>query len=68
MGIARARRIAFDVLQRVATQDAYADEALRAELDETVGREDARLATQLTLGVLRWQRLLDFLIERNLTK
>jgi 16S rRNA (cytosine967-C5)-methyltransferase len=41
---------------------------LRSELDETVGREDAGLATQLTLGVLRWQRLLDFLIDRNLTK
>jgi 16S rRNA (cytosine967-C5)-methyltransferase len=68
MAIARARRIAFDVLERVATQDAYADEVLHAELDETVGREDAGLATQLTLGVLRWQRLLDFLIERNLTK
>src|ERR1019366_10466155 len=26
------------------------------------------LATELTLGVLRWQRLLDFLIDRNLTK
>ena len=31
-------------------------------------REDAGLATELTLGVLRWQRLLDFLIDRNLTK
>ncbi len=60
--------IAFDVLRRVATQDAYADELLRAELEETVGRADARLATELTLGVLRWQRLLDFLIDRYLSK
>ena len=28
---------------------------------------DAGLATEITLGVLRWQRLLDFLIDRSLT-
>ena len=68
MSISQARTIAFDVLLRVTTQDAYADEVLRAELVETVRREDAGLATGLTLGVLRWQRLLDFLIDRHLTK
>ena len=68
MNVSRARTIAFDVLRRVATQDAYADESLRAALDETVRAADAGLATELTLGVLRWQRLLDFLIDRNLTK
>jgi 16S rRNA (cytosine967-C5)-methyltransferase len=68
MSISQARTIAFDVLRRVETQGAYADEALRARLDDSVRTEDAGLATELTLGVLRWQRLLDFLIERNLTK
>jgi 16S rRNA (cytosine967-C5)-methyltransferase len=68
MPISKARSIAFDVLRRVATQDAYAEESLRAALDETVGTADAGLATELTLGVLRWQRLLDFLIDRSLTK
>jgi len=68
MKVSRARSIAFDVLRRVATQDAYADESLRAALANTVGAPDAGLATELTLGVLRWQRLLDFLIDRNLTK
>jgi 16S rRNA (cytosine967-C5)-methyltransferase len=68
MSISQARTIAFDVLRRVETQGAYADEALRAELHAGVRTEDAGLATELTLGVLRWQRLLDFLIERNLTK
>jgi 16S rRNA (cytosine967-C5)-methyltransferase len=68
MPVSRARSIAFDILRRVATQDAYADESLRAALDETVGTADAGLATELTLGVLRWQRLLDFLIDRNLAK
>lgn len=64
MPISKARTIAFDVLLRVAKQGAYADDALRAELDETVKAEDAGLATELAFGVLRWQRLLDFVIDR----
>jgi 16S rRNA (cytosine967-C5)-methyltransferase len=68
MPISRARTIAFDVLLRVAKQDAYADEALRAELASSVKAEDAGLATELVLGVLRWQRLLDFMIDRQLKK
>ena len=56
MSISQARTIAFDVLRRVETQGSYADEALRAELHDRVRTEDAGLATELTLGVLRWQR------------
>jgi 16S rRNA (cytosine967-C5)-methyltransferase len=67
MNISPARTIAFDALRRVETQSAYADEVLRAELGAGVRTEDAGLATELTLGVLRWQRLLDFLIGRYLT-
>jgi 16S rRNA (cytosine967-C5)-methyltransferase len=68
MSISRARTIAFDVLLRVAKQDAYADDVLRAELGKTMKAEDAGLATELALGVLRWQRLLDFVIDRYLKK
>ena len=68
MPISRARTIAFDVLLRVAKQNAYADDMLRAELDGTVKTEDAGLATELALSVLRWQRLLDFVIDRYLKK
>lgn len=68
MPISQARTMAFDVLLRVAKQNAYADEMLRAELDESVKTEDAGLATELALGVLRWQRLLDFTIDRYLKK
>ena len=63
-----ARKIAFEVLLRVGGQGAYADEALRGALSPSVGREDAGLATELTFGVLRWQRLLDFQIDRCLSK
>jgi 16S rRNA (cytosine967-C5)-methyltransferase len=68
MSISQARTIAFDVLLRVAKQNAYADDVLRAELDDSVKTEDAGLATELSLGVLRWQRLLDFVIDRHLNK
>jgi 16S rRNA (cytosine967-C5)-methyltransferase len=66
MAVSPARRIAFDVLHRVATKDAYADELLHAALDSVIRRDDAALATELTLGVLQWQRLLDFQIEHHL--
>ena len=68
MTISKARTIAFDVLLRVAKQDAYADDVLRAELNAAIKSEDAGLATELSLGVLRWQRLLDFVIDRHLQK
>jgi len=52
----------------VETGGAYAADLLYARLAKDVKREDAALATELTLGVLRWQRLLDFLLERHLAK
>src|ERR1700675_3787308 len=67
MPISQARTIAFDILRRVETQNAFADEVLRAELGPSVRTEDAGLATELTLGVLRWRRLLDFLTGRYLS-
>jgi 16S rRNA (cytosine967-C5)-methyltransferase len=63
-----ARRIAFQILVRVASQEAYASDLLHAKLAEGVSRADAALATELTLGVLRWQRLLDFLLQRHLDR
>jgi len=67
MSASPARVIAFEVLRRVAAEDAYASEVLRARLAGKIRREDAALATILTLGVLRWQRLLDVAIDRQLT-
>lgn len=78
MPITPARSIAYDVLSQVEMQGAWAADALRARLAEAeqgsaearkpairVKREDAALATELVFGVLRWRRLLDFLIERQ---
>jgi 16S rRNA (cytosine967-C5)-methyltransferase len=63
-----ARKIAFDVLARVASEDAYASDLLHAQLGGAIKLEDAALATEITLGVLRWQRLLDTLLARHTKK
>jgi 16S rRNA (cytosine967-C5)-methyltransferase len=68
MAISAARKIAFDVLRRVAAENAYAADLLYAQLAGGAKRADASLATELTLGVLRRQRLLDFLLERYLER
>jgi len=68
MAVTRTRQIAFDVLLRVESEGAYATDLLHAELHAGVSAADAALATELTLGVLRRRRLLDFLIERRLEK
>jgi 16S rRNA (cytosine967-C5)-methyltransferase len=64
MAVSPARQIAFDVLRRVEADAAYASEALRTELNANIKPADAALATEVTMGVLRWRRLLDFLLER----
>ena len=65
MAISPPRKIAFDVLRRVAAENAYAADLLYTRLESGVKKPDASLATELTLGVLRWQRLLDFLLQRH---
>jgi 16S rRNA (cytosine967-C5)-methyltransferase len=63
-----ARRLAYSILLRVETEGAYASELLHRlserRLDATTDERDAALTTELVLGTLRWQRLIDFFIER----
>lgn len=75
MSVSVARAIAFDILSRVESEQAYASDLLHAELDgagssraSAIKPADAALATELTLGVLRWRRLLDFLLGPWLKK
>jgi len=68
MPISPARKIAFEVLRRVESEGAYASDLLHAELSPDLRREDAALSTEISLGVLRRRRLLDFLLERHLKK
>jgi 16S rRNA (cytosine967-C5)-methyltransferase len=68
MPVSVARKIAYEVLRRVEAEGAYASDVLHTELGGGVRPDDAALATELTLGVLRWRGLLDFLLERSLKK
>jgi 16S rRNA (cytosine967-C5)-methyltransferase len=70
MAISPARVIAYDVLLRVASESAYAADALRLRraASPDLRADDAALSTELVFGVLRWQRLLDALIARHLRK
>jgi 16S rRNA (cytosine967-C5)-methyltransferase len=62
--VSPARRAAFDILDRVESESAYAS-VLIAQLSESgLSREDRALTQELVLGVLRWRGLLDYLIER----
>ncbi len=60
--VSPARRAAFDILRRVEADGSYAS-ALLASL-VNLSREDRALAQELTLGVLRHQKTLDYFIER----
>jgi 16S rRNA (cytosine967-C5)-methyltransferase len=64
VSLSPARQIAFEVLRRVEAEHAYASDVLYAALGANVSAADAALATELTMGVLRWRGLLDFLLAQ----
>jgi 16S rRNA (cytosine967-C5)-methyltransferase len=68
MAVSPSRQIAFEALRRVEAEGAYASDVLHTELGARVKATDAALATEITMGVLRQRRLLDFLLERQLKK
>lgn len=68
MPLSIARKIAYETLRRVEAEGAYASDVLHVELGPSIKPTDAALATELTMGVLRWRRLLDSLLEPPLKK
>lgn len=58
-----ARTAAFHILLRVAEQDAYSSELLHSELLNPLSAADRGLCTEIVLGVLRWQSVLDLSIS-----
>jgi 16S rRNA (cytosine967-C5)-methyltransferase len=64
MPVSPARAAAFNILLRVAQQDAYATELLHARQHENLSHPDHALTTELVMGVLRWRSLLDERISR----
>jgi 16S rRNA (cytosine967-C5)-methyltransferase len=68
MTVSISRKIAYEILRRVESEGAYASDLLHADLGPNTKPEDAALATEIVMGVLRWRRQLDFLIEKYTKK
>lgn len=59
MPVSPARAAAFDILLRVEKQNAYASELLHSSRLDKLSTADRALTTEIVMGVLRWQSLLD---------
>ncbi len=59
MAVSPARCAAFEILLRVERDDSYASELLHSVPLAKLSPRDHGLATELVMGVLRWQSLLD---------
>jgi 16S rRNA (cytosine967-C5)-methyltransferase len=59
MAVSAARAVAFEILLRVEREESYAAELLHSERLAKLSSRDHGLATELVMGVLRWQSLLD---------
>lgn len=64
MAVSAARAAAFDILLRVEREDSYASELLNSARYAHLSSADHGLATELTMGVLRWRSLLDDRLRR----
>src|SRR5579862_2852928 len=65
MPISPARTAAFDILLQVEREAAFASELLHAPRQAQLSQADHGLVTQLVMGVLRWQSLLDSRIAQS---
>ena len=64
-----ARQLALKALHRIEDEGAYANLALRAELDRSgLDERDRRFVTELVYGVTRQRRACDFLVDRFLLR
>jgi 16S rRNA (cytosine967-C5)-methyltransferase len=59
MPVSPARAVAFDILLRVEREGSYASELLHSAALAKLPSRDHGLVTELVMGVLRWQSLLD---------
>ena len=64
MAVSPARSVAFEILLRVEREESYAAELLHSAALEKLSARDHGLATELVMGVLRWQSLLDQRLAR----
>lgn len=62
--IAQARRVSFDILQRIEMGRTFSDEALNSPAVAALQPRDRHLATQIVYGTLRWRLSLDHLLSQ----
>jgi 16S rRNA (cytosine967-C5)-methyltransferase len=65
MSVSPARLAAFNILLRVSKYDSYAQELLHSEHCTDLSPADMGLTTELVMGVLRWQAMLDSVIAKR---
>jgi len=68
MPVSAARSVAFDILLRVETTEAYSSELLHSARAAALSPADHGLATEITMGVLRWTSVLDEWIAAHLDR
>src|SRR5579864_4526931 len=62
-----SRSVAFEILLRVTQRHSYASELLHSDLCSPLSVKDRALATELVMGVLRWQSVIDNTIAKSST-
>src|SRR5215469_2924919 len=65
MPVSSSRSVAFEILLRVVERDSYASELLHSNLCSRLSVKDRALVTELVMGVLRWQSLIDIAIAES---
>jgi 16S rRNA (cytosine967-C5)-methyltransferase len=63
MNVSAARRTAYAILHRIATENSFSSYLLSSERMNDLIPADRALTTELVLGALRWQKRLDWMIE-----
>lgn len=62
--ISPARIAAFQILKRVATEEAFANNLLSSSLTDRLSLEDRALAQEIVMGVIRYQLRIDYFLTQ----
>ena len=65
MPVSPSRSVAFEILLRVVERGSHASELLHSNLCSRLSVKDRALVTELVMGVLRWQSLIDIAIAES---
>jgi 16S rRNA (cytosine967-C5)-methyltransferase len=63
--ISPARKLSYKILARIESGYLFSDDALNSEDADRLEARDRRLTTEIVYGTLRWQALLDYVLEKS---